>query len=84
MQREGCYASVGRHVDSTAVHLDDAAGDSQPQSGALSVTVSLWACAMEALEDLRQLIGRNRIAVISHCQRRQAGLAGDENLDHAS
>jgi len=84
MQGEGRHASVGRHLDPTAVRLDDAARDGKPQSGALSVTVSLWTCAMEALEDLRQLIGRNRIAVVRHCQRRQASLSRDRDFDETS
>ena len=84
MQREGGYAGRGRHLELTAVRLDNAARDGQPKSGALSVTVSLGTCAMEALEDLRQLIGRNRIAVVRHCQCRQASLTRDRDLDETS
>ena len=84
MQREGRHASVGGHLDPTAVRFDDAARDGQSQSGPLSVTVPLWTCAMEALENLRQLIGRNRIAVVLHCQCRQASLTRYRDLDETS
>ena len=73
MQREGRHAGVGPHLDPAAVRLDYAARDGQPKAGALTVSVSLGTCTVETLENPRQLIGRNRITVVLHGQRRQAG-----------
>lgn len=84
MQREGGYAGRGRHLELTAVRLDNAARDGQPKAGALTVPVALGTCTMEALENPRQLIGGNSIAVVLHGQHRQAGLTANRNLDDTS
>src|SRR5204863_3481550 len=54
------------HPDRSAVALDDLLGDVKAESEAAVIRRRDLAAAMEALEDLPELVGRNADAAIAH------------------